>query len=67
MDYPTKFFYEYVNIRIHNGMLKHNAIYEFLTCPHIPPDYKTNPVVQDEYTDSIHLQNETNPKNNKVD
>jgi hypothetical protein len=61
MDYPTKFFYEYVNIRIHNGMAKHAAIYSFLTNPQIPNEYKTY-IVQDEYTESIHLHNETNPK-----
>ncbi len=62
MDYQTIFFYEYVNIRVYNGMLKHTAIYDFLTNPQIPHYYKTSTIVQDEYADSIHLQNETNPK-----
>jgi hypothetical protein len=61
-DYPTMFFYEYVNIRVQAGMLKCNAIYDFLLNPQIPDEYKTNPIVQNEYTMSIHLQNETNPK-----
>jgi hypothetical protein len=61
MDYPTRFFYEYVNIRVHDGMLKHDAIYEFLSNPYIPQDYKEMNLVQDEYVTAMDLYNETNP------
>ena len=62
MEYPQKFFYEYVNILVDKGCPKYEAIQRYLWDPTIPYEYKTIPCINEELEHSKRLLMETTNK-----
>lgn len=53
MAYRDNFFYEYVNIRVDQGMTKYDAIMHYLNNAQIPYEYTTMKCIDDEYNHSL--------------
>ena len=48
MDYRERFFHEYINIRVRDGMSSYNAIQQFIHNAQIPQEYKELRIVEEE-------------------
>lgn len=60
MDYRERFFHEYVNIRVQDGMSSYTAIQHFLHNAQIPLDYKELLVVVESYKYQLQIVSEKN-------